>query len=108
MPQKSALAAYKAIFVHNRDQMYFPKTDAIYGSNFQSVKINQELLKNNNSLFVMDYSVKRTHWKALDTQDKRCDASNSPGNVTQCVTHYLEYTIGCSMSLAFRDPKVKR
>ena len=89
-----------AIFVHNKDQMYFPKTDEIYGSTYQSIKINEKLLKNNDSRFQLDYSVKRTRWKALDTQNKRCGTSNSAGHVTPCITNYLENTMS--------DPKVKR
>ena len=88
--------------------MYFPKSDEIYGSNFKSIKINEELLKNNVSQFLMDYDVKRTHWKALDTQNKRCDSSNSQGNTTQCVTNYLENNIGCSINIALGNSILKR
>ena len=108
LPENSSHASYIAIFVHNKDQMYIPKSDEIFGSTFQSIKINEELLKNNDSYFLMDYKVKRTHWKALDIQSKRCDPSNSPGNATQCITSYLENTIGCSMNLALSDPKMNR
>ena len=80
--------------------MYFPKSDEIYGSNYQSIKINEELVKKNVSQFHMDYFVKMTHWKALDTPNKRCDASNSAGQVTPCITSYLENTMS--------DPKIKR
>ena len=86
--------------MHNKDQMYFPKSDEIYGSNYQLIKINEELVKKNVSQFHMDYFVKMTHWKALDTPNKRCDASNSAGQVTPCITSYLENTMS--------DPKIKR
>ena len=108
LPENLTYASYIAIFVHNKDQMYFPKSDEIYGSNFKSIKINEELLKNNVSQFLMDYDVKRTHMKALDTPEKKCDTSNSAGNVTQCITNYLENTIGCSMNFALSDSKLKR
>ena len=97
-----------AIFVHNKDQMYFPKSDEIYGSNLQTIKIKKELFKKNGTRFLMDYQVKRTHWKALDTENKKCDKSKTAGNVTQCITNYYENTVGCSMDLALSDQRVKR
>ena len=94
--------------MHNKDQMYVPKSDEIYGSTFQSIKINEELVKKNVSQFHMDYRVTRKRWKALDTPNKRCDASNSAGQVTPCIKSYLENTLGCFMNFALSDPKLKR
>ena len=88
--------------------MYFPKSDEIYGSNVQTIKIKKELIERNvSSFFMMDYQVKMTHLKALDTKDKRCDNSNS-GKVTGCIAKYIENEIGCSMNLALSDPNVGR
>ena len=99
---------YIAIFMHNKDQMYFPKTDEIYGSTYQTIKIKEDLLQKHATIFLMDYLVKRTYWKALDTKNKPCDTSNIAGNTTACITEYLENTIGCSIDLALSDPKVER
>ena len=87
--------------------MYFPKFDEIYGSSLQTIKIKKEWIEKNASVFMMDYEVKMMHWKALDTEDKRCDNSNS-GNVTGCIAKYIENEIGCSMNLALSDPNVGR
>ena len=87
--------------------MYFPKLDEIYGSSPHTIKIKKELIERNASVFIMDYEVKMMHWKALDTEDKRCDNSNS-GNVTGCIAKYIEKEIGCSMNLALSDLNVER
>ena len=107
LPENSSYGVV-AIFLHNKDQMYFPKLDEIYGSSPHTIKIKKELIERNaSSLFMMDYQVKMTHWKALDTKDKRCDNSNSV-NVTGCIAKYIEKEIGCSMKLALSDPNVER
>ena len=99
--------SYIAIFLHNKGQMYFPKFDEIYGSNLKTIKIKKELIEKNASVFMMDYEVKMMHWKALDTEDKRCDNSNL-GNVTGCIAKYIEKEIGCSMNLALSEPNLER
>ena len=95
------------LFVHNRDQMYLPKIDDTFGSNFQSIKIKKGMLDMNDSMALVDYNVKMTHWKSLDTPDKRCDTSNSAANTTGCITKYLENTINCSMDLALGDLRLE-
>ena len=108
LPENSSYGVV-AIFLHNKDQMYFPKLDETYGSSVQTIKFKKELIeKNASSMFMMDYQVKMTHWKALDTEEKRCDNSNSAGNVTGCIAKYIEKEIGCSMNLALSDLNVER
>ena len=96
------------LFVHNKNQMYFPKLDETFGSNFKSIKIKKEMVERNDSLFLVDYNLKMTRWKSMDTPNKRCDTSNSPANTTGCITKYLESTISCSMNLALGDSNLER
>ena len=89
-------------FIHNKNQMYFPKVDGIYGSDlifitFADIKtgcLNQA------------HKIEKTHWNALDTPSKRCDPSSSGAKTTECLTRYLEHTIGCSMGMAKSDAKI--
>ena len=53
------------------------------------------------------FTITRTHWKALNTVDKRCDEDTKmEANTTKCITHYIEEKTGCSMGFAGSDPKV--
>ena len=96
------------LFVHNKNQMYFPKVDETFGSNFKSIKIKKEMVERNDSLFLVDYNLKMTRWKSMDTPNKRCDTSNSAASTTGCITKYVESTISCSMNLALGDSKLER
>ena len=87
--------------------MYFPKVDEIYGSEHIFIRVDKP--KNNiTGVEIKDwaYKITKTHWKALDTPDKRCDDSNLDANTTQCITRYLEDTIGCSMGLSGSDMQI--
>ena len=87
--------------------MYFPKTDEIYGSEF--IFVRRDKPKNNATDIEVknyEYKITKTHWKALDTSDKRCDDSFSDANTTQCITRYLEHTVGCSMGLSGSDKQL--
>ena len=82
------------LYLHNKDQMIFHKVDEIFGSK----RINVD--KGHN------YKIKRTRWKALDSPVKRCTDQGAKANTTQCVTNYIENTIGCSMGLSGSDPQI--
>ena len=83
--------------------MYFPKLDEIYGSEHIYLRVDKTI---EHQIYYQAYKMTKTHWKALDTPDKRCDDSYSEANTTQCITRYLEHTIGCSMGLAGSDKQI--
>ena len=84
--------------------MYFPRGDEIYGSEFIYLRMDQHVEEN--KTYQINYQMKKTHWMAVDNPDKRCDDSSSEANTTQCITRYLEQTIGCSMGLAGSDEQL--
>ena len=83
--------------------MYFPKVDGIYGSDliylaFADIK--------RGGCFGQAHKIEKTHWDELDTPSKRCDPSSSGAKTTECLTRYLEGTLGCSMGLAESDAQI--
>ena len=89
------------IFVHNKEQMIFPKFDGIYGSAYLS---RTELTQRT---YAQTFSISRTHWKTLSNENKVCDEDlDTEANLTSCYTRYLEDTIGCSMGMLGRNEEV--
>ena len=91
--------------------MYMPKINRVFGSEFMYLKVDSALMKeksNPGNHVYQYYKMTQTQWKALDTPQKRCTYDNKEANTTQCLTHFLEHRIGCSMGLARSDPKVAR
>ena len=87
--------------------MYFPKVDGIYGSDLIYLVFDNLMSKTGKKrCFGQSHKIEKTHWNALDTSDKRCDPSSSVAKTTQCLTRYLERTIGCSMGLAESDAQI--
>ena len=83
--------------------MYIPRADKIFGSEYI---ITEEVWENGTS-YHQYHEFGRTHWKSLDTEEKRCDTENQY-NTTKCITHFLENSIGCSMGMAESDTEVER
>ena len=111
------------IFIHNKDQMHFPRIDEIYGSTFIIMKMDEQIrlmkkektqenaqkekeLENVN--FNQNFVLRRTQWKTLDTPRKRCDNTNRPADTTECIRRFLESKANCSMGLEVGKPTVKR
>ena len=100
------------VFLHNKDQMYTPKIDNIFGSeviaaNLDRVRINAK--PEGTGYDISQYfKMKKTLWKALDTPAKRCNSYNTEANTTQCLTDFLEQKIGCSMGLAKSNSSAPR
>ena len=92
--------------------MYFPKIDNIFGSEGKFVTLDNSRMKakpEGTGYFVSQhYKFQKTHWKALDTPLKRCRSDNTEASTTQCLTHFLEHKIGCSLRLPGSDPQIKR
>ena len=91
-------------FIHNKGQMYFPKRDEAYGSSY----IFKRMPKREGTMYSQKYRLERTHWKTLDTENQRCDEVNDNKNTTQCITTYIEKTVGCSVGMFGTDPHMKR
>ena len=97
------------LFIHNKDQMYFPKIDKIFGSEGKFVQLDMKTKQEGTGQLISQYyAIQKTHWKALDTPLKRCRTDNVKANTTQCLTHFLEHKIGCSVSLSGSDSQIKR
>lgn len=86
--------------------MYFSKKDLIFGSEFLYIEIDTGSKKGN--YFTQDFKLGRALWKNLDTNEKRCNKDKTEGSTTECITRYLERSIGCSMGLAKSDLAVPR
>lgn len=92
--------------------MYFPKVDNIFGSEGKFVQLDGPKIKAKPKSvgyhITQYYKIQKTHWKALDTPLKRCRSDNMKANTTQCLTHFLEHKIGCSIGLPRSDQHVRR
>ena len=101
------------VFLHNKDQMYVPKIDNIYGSEVIAFLVDSARMKKAREQGTA-YDIRtvhkmaKTHWKALDTPLKRCRSENKEANTTQCIVQFLENKIGCSLGLAKSNSEVKR
>ena len=95
------------LLVHNRDQIYIPKMDDIYGSELIFLSLSQEMRKAG-TMGLQPYKMKRTLVKGLDTPTKRCDKDGSVARIAQCITSYLEIMTGCSMGLLRSDVQAPR
>ena len=78
--------------------------DEIYGSELILLKVDDA--PPNHKVYHQSYKFRKTYWKALDTPEKRCDESSLEANTTQCITRYLEQTVGCSLGLAGSDKQI--
>ena len=93
------------IFIHNKDQMYFPKIDQIYGSYYFYLDFSE---MENYSCLGKQYTLLRTHWKNLDKDRNRCDERNTEAQTTNCITQFLEQNVKCSMGLKGGSIDIKR
>ena len=90
--------------------MYLPHYERAFGSDFLKVSLpsNEERKKDREYMYSQSYRLRRTHWKALDNEQQRCDQNDAAGNTTKCITEYLERKIGCSMDLQDSSSVVPR
>lgn len=100
------------VFIHNKDQMYTPKIDNIFGSELITSQMDSVRMKakpNGTGYNIIQlHKMTKTLWKALDTPGKRCQSDKTEADTTQCITNFLERKIGCSMGLAKYDSSVPR
>ena len=93
-----------AFFIHNRDQMYLPRQDQLFGSYYFPVGMPTD----KEVFTIASYELERTHWKTLNTEKDRCDETDSEANTTKCITQFLEQSVGCSMGSYGADPSMER
>ena len=98
---------YYYIFIHNKDQMYFPKIDQIFGSYYFLLEIPQKYI-NKGVCIAKRYKLLRTYWKTLDNERSRCDAGENAPKTTECITQYIEQNVKCSIGLQQSNSKLKR
>ena len=96
---------YYYIFIHNKDQMYLPKIDQIFGSYYVLLEIPE---KRRGTCNAQGYKLGRTHWKTLDKESNRCDERKTTAKTTECITQYLEQNLNCSVGLQGNNKKIKR
>ena len=84
------------IFAYNRNQMFLPNHDKIFGS--QYLKIDPPSNTHLKS-YSQEYAISRTHWMNLDNEDVRCNSQRTEENTTKCINDYLWKNVGCSMGL---------
>ena len=114
-PEGSNEALYSFEVGNKNHRPVFARSDAIYGNDLYIRKIPQKLIKkikDESKTFTgyMPLQLKRTRVKSMNTDAKRCDESitRSNPNTGECVTKYLEDTIGCSMGLSGSNPSIPR
>ena len=90
-------------FIHNKDQMYIPKSDGVFGSYYFYKTIETP----GNKSYSQDYLLTRSHWKTLNTPRRRCDEGKKAASTTRCIARYLEQKVGCSMGLHGNDAVLK-
>ena len=98
------------IFVHNKGQMLFPRHDYIFGSHSIHLDWDPEeitIKPYKRVSFRQHYELGRIHSISIDTADARCDSDNK-ANTTECISTYLEDSIGCSMGLAGGKSETER
>ena len=99
------------IFMHDKGHMFQPRADKIFGSDYILMEMQEQIAERTgngtDTLYYQYHEFGRTHWKSLDTPEKRCDSENKY-NATKCITHFLESSMGCSMSMAESDREMKR
>ena len=98
---------YFYIFIYNKDQMYLPKIDQVFGSYYLLLRIPQKYIGTGHCL-AQEYKLGRTHWKTLDKESNRCDEVKTEAKTTECITRYMEKNLKCSMGLQGSDGKIKR
>ena len=93
--------------MHNRNQIFIPKMDNIYGSELIFLPVSREMRQLGTS-GLQPYKIKRTLVKGLNKPEERCDEDISGAHITQCITRYLEKQAGCSIGLLRSDTKAPR
>ena len=96
------------IFLHDKGHQFIQRADRVFGSEyiiFQNPEFQKEI--KNGTDYIQVYEVQRTYWEALDSKERRCDEENKH-YPTECVTNFLEDSIGCSMGMAESDDKLER
>lgn len=92
--------------------MYLPQYEKSFGSEFLTITVPNHgyNIQDTNLSFSygQDYLLKRTHWKALDNEQQRCDQEDNAKSTTKCITEYLEEVAGCSMGLQGSNPTIAR
>ena len=96
------------VYLHNRNQVIAKKVDDIFGQKDIPMNVGDQL---KNSLqfrhFRKDFKIKRTHWKALDRPEKKCSEGTTEANITKCIAHFIEQTIGCSIGVLGSNPQIQ-
>ena len=90
--------------------MFQPRADKIFGSDYTILEIEEQIKERlgngTDTLYYQYYEFARTHWKTLDTPEKRCNSENKY-NATKCITRFLENSMGCSMNMAESDKEME-
>ena len=88
------------MFIYNKGQMYLPNYENTFGSSFLKITLPPFERKGSSDFrLFQDYHIRKTHLKALDKDEQRCDIGNTVENTTKCITRFLEQEVGCSMGL---------
>ena len=103
---------YFYIFIHNKDQMYFPKIDQMFGSYYFLLefptKYKNTTKYENGVCLTKRYKLQRTHWTFLDKKRNRCDQGKTAAKTTECITEFMEQNVNCSIGLQGSNSNIKR
>ncbi len=84
------------VYIHNKNQMYFPTKKMLYGSN--SFVVSYSLRKPAKETMV--YKMSRVANWAVDSPDERCDEENAERDLTGCIARFVESKFGCRSYIA--------
>ena len=79
------------MFFYDKGQMYLPQYEKTFGSAFLTLDIPNHGFNiqdtNNSYYYGQNYLLVRTHWKALDNEEQRCDQKSNAGSTTRAPIH---------------------
>jgi hypothetical protein len=72
--------------------MYIPHTSNLYGSDVLNIELSSD------KSYDADVDISKTHIKALDQENERCEKTADKLDTSACIVQFVEEKIGCRFS----------
>ena len=97
----------------DRHSLTISNFNYLYGTNYLDLRVNKDILKkirerSPTKTGFQKLKLGRNRVKAANTDQKRCDETNSAINPFKCGSIFLEGTTGCSLGASVENPNQKR
>ena len=114
--EKEAISKTYTISVGNRNtdhSLTMSNFNYLYGTDYLDYRLNKDILKkirekSPTKTGFQKLKLGRSRVKAANTDQKRCDETNSAINPFKCGSIFLEGTTGCSLGASVENPNQKR